>query len=50
MKQISPEQCSQIINVLFEINAPVKVYGAIKDMLDKLPEVKLEEIKEVKND
>jgi hypothetical protein len=30
---------------LFEINAPVKIYGAIKDMLDKLPEFKLEETK-----
>lgn len=45
MKKITPEQCTQIINTLFEINAPVKVYGGIKEMLDKLPEVEEEKKK-----
>lgn len=37
MKKISQEQVQQIINVLFEINAPIKVYAAVKEMLEKLP-------------
>lgn len=46
MKQITNEQCGQIINAFFEKNAPVKLYGAIKEMLDKLPEIKTLEGKE----
>ena len=37
MKKISDEQIAQIVQVFFDINAPVKVYAAIKDMLEKLP-------------
>lgn len=39
MKKITEEQITMIINGIFEINAPVKFYKAIKEMLETLPEI-----------
>jgi hypothetical protein len=46
MKKITKEQIEIIVNALFDINAPVKLYVNIREMLEKLPDI--EESKEVK--
>jgi hypothetical protein len=40
MKKISEKECEQIINTFYELNAPVKIYGAVKELLTNLPEIK----------
>lgn len=49
MFKITKEQREAIINVFFDINAPVKLYSQVVDMLNKLPEIK-EEKKENKQE
>lgn len=38
MKKISNEQIQQILGVLFEINAPVKIYDGVQKLFNSLPE------------
>lgn len=45
MKKISQEQINQIVNVFFDLNASVKVYAAVKEMLEKLPSIEEKEEK-----
>ena len=46
MKQINEEQIKQLMDVLMELNIPVKTYAGIQAMFAKLPVV--EEKKEEK--
>jgi len=46
MKKISQEQINKILDVLMQLNIPVKTYVSMQDMFEKLPLV--EEIKEKK--
>jgi hypothetical protein len=46
MKKITKEQIEMIINALYDVNAPIKLYVGVKEMLEKLPDI--EESKEVK--
>lgn len=49
MKTITSEQIQSIMGVLFEINAPVKVYDGVQKLFNSLPDVvsKTEGTKEV---
>jgi len=38
MKKISNEQIQSIMSVLFDINAPVKVYDGVQKLFNSLPE------------
>jgi hypothetical protein len=38
MKIITKEQIDAIIQAFFEVNAPIKLYASVKEMLEKLPE------------
>ena len=40
-KSINTEQIDSIIQAFFDCNAPVKMYAAVKDMLEKLPVVEI---------
>lgn len=40
-KNITQEQIDSIIQAFFDCNAPVKMYAAVKDMLEKLPVVEI---------
>lgn len=47
MKQITDEQINSLIQVIYDLDAPVKTYQRVQKFLTSLPEVK-EEPKEKK--
>lgn len=46
MKQITNEQIKSIIDTFYQLNAPVKLYAELKNMLETLPNVEQVEVKE----
>lgn len=46
MKQITQEQINIIIQAFYNVNAPVQIFEGVKKLLNELPEVKKEEVKE----